>query len=181
MRSLCSGLWERKLFPALCVLGELLNLFLLSDSLPASWNLTPCTYRSVSVQDSRGLNYSSQKLSFYVASLLCILAALASPNSHLSSLLSKTETVGLTLGFPSPSLSLKTYVQAVSWAGVWNRRSYLICFSSIRNHSPTWSAPSFRRQFYFMYLVKFSSCLWQDSNLLSNYFFMGKVEVPSDF
>lgn len=90
-----------------------------------------------SVQDSRGLHCSSQELSPTVWLLLSgILAALASPNSHLSSLLSKTETAGLSLGFAFLSLSPET--KAGSRLGrAWSRKGHCVCFPSIRNHSCT--------------------------------------------
>lgn len=117
MRSFHSRLWEHTLFPALCVLGELLSLFLFSWFSPRLLESHCLHVQISSVQDSKGLHYSSEKLSPTVWLLLSgILAALASPNSHLSSLLSKTETAELSLGFPFLSLSLKTKA-AVGWAG----------------------------------------------------------------
>lgn len=136
MRSLHPRLWEHTLFPALCVPGELLSLFLFGDALPASWNLTTCMYRSVQSK-IQGDSIVALRSSL----LLCgfssgILAALASPNSHLSSLLSKTETAELCLGFPFLSLSLET--KAGSRLGrAWSRKGHYVCFPSIRNHSRT--------------------------------------------
>lgn len=175
MGSLHSGLWEHTLFPALCVLGELLNLFLFIAALPAT-----CMCRSVQSKiqgDSIIVLRSSLLLCGFSSH---ILAALASPSSHMSSLLTRLRLLSSVWGSPFQSSPWKLRL-AVGWAPPGVGRATV--FVSLLSGVTVLPCPVFnvRRQFYFISFIEFSSCLWQDSNLHSSYFFLGNVEVPGGF
>lgn len=175
-RSPRCGLWEHKLpsrhFPVSA--SGIVGLFLISDCLLASWTFTPHVYGSVQSK----IQGDSPELSFCAAPLLWYSGCFGSLGSHQSPLLSQTDSAGLSFGIPLPNPQPGSCLGSKLGWGLeqeWPPCLSPFCWECFPSDSPTLQYPASEDWFFFVSLIRFSSCLWQDSSLHS------KVEVPGGF
>lgn len=181
-RSLRSGLWECRLVPALCLLPELLSLFLFGDSLPSLLESHPMCI-PISIRPRlKGTRLELSELSFCAAPpLLC--------SNHSAPTLTPCP---ICLLFSARLRLLSSFWGSPSWASAWKlhpssrpvqgleQEGSPCSFPFYRSHSSTLPHCPRERQFCVIAFIRFS-CLWQDSSLHSNYFFTGKWRSPVVF
>lgn len=67
------------------------------------------------------------------------------------------------------------YLQAVRWGDF---RAHLVCFLSLRGHSPVFHVVQCLKSIVSLIFVQFPSCLWQDGKSSSCYFIMARSLNP---